>query len=201
MIEPVEIRPYLPRDLPAVREVCLRTAAAGQDATGLYSTDDLAFDVYARPYLEFAPDLAFVLQHDGRVSGYVLGVTDTREFVTWFRESWVPRLASSYEHVDPPLTEEQRVIHSGFTPDRMIVAEVDDHPAHLHINLLPAAQGQGRGRQLIERVLAELRARGVPGVHLGMDPANTGARAFYDRLGFVELPSSTPDETLLGMRL
>jgi ribosomal protein S18 acetylase RimI-like enzyme len=32
-----------------------------------------------------------------------------------------------------------------------------------------------------------------------MDPANTGARAFYDRLGFHELPSSRPDAPLLGI--
>jgi len=36
-------------------------------------------------------------------------------------------------------------------------------------------------------------------VHLGMDAANTGARAFYDRLGFHELPSSRPDAPLLGI--
>jgi ribosomal protein S18 acetylase RimI-like enzyme len=38
-----------------------------------------------------------------------------------------------------------------------------------------------------------LRERGVPGVHLGMVPENTNARAFYDRLGFTQLPKPTPD--------
>jgi ribosomal protein S18 acetylase RimI-like enzyme len=32
--------------------------------------------------------------------------------------------------------------------------------------------------------LAALRTAGVAGVHLGMAAANTGAKAFYDRLGF-----------------
>ena len=36
-------------------------------------------------------------------------------------------------------------------------------------------------------------------MHLGMDAANTGARAFYERLGFHELPSSTADAPLLGI--
>jgi hypothetical protein len=39
----------------------------------------------------------------------------------------------------------------------------------------------------------------VPAVHLGMDAANVKARAFYDRLGFHELPSSRPDAPLLGI--
>ncbi len=32
-----------------------------------------------------------------------------------------------------------------------------------------------------------------------MDPANDGVRAFCDRLGFHELPSSTPTEPALGV--
>ena len=28
----------------------------------------------------------------------------------------------------------------------------------------------------------------MPGLHLSMNPANTNARAFYDRIGFTELP-------------
>ena len=88
---------------------------------------------------------------------------------------------------------------AGSDPRRMLIAEVDDYPAHLHIDLLPELQGRGFGRRLIDTLCAELARRGVPAVHLGMDAANTGARAFYDRLGFHELPSSRPDAPLLGI--
>jgi len=72
----------------------------------------------------------------------------------------------------------------------MVLPELAGYPAHLHIDLLPGYQGHGLGRRLMDAFLAELRARGVGSVHLGMDPANTGARAFYDRLGFapIEVP-------------
>jgi RimJ/RimL family protein N-acetyltransferase len=63
-----------------------------------------------------------------------------------------------------------------------------DHPAHLHIDLLPAYQGAGHGRALITTFLQALGEMGVPRVHLGMDPRNTRARAFYERLGFTEIP-------------
>ena len=72
----------------------------------------------------------------------------------------------------------------------MRIAELADYPAHLHIDLLPELQGLGFGRRLIDTLRAALAARGVAAVHLGMDAANTGARAFYARLGFHELPSS-----------
>ncbi|WP_366246878.1 GNAT family N-acetyltransferase [Microbacterium sp. 67-17] len=54
---------------------------------------------------------------------------------------------------------------------------------------MPQAQGQGWGRRLIEALIETLRARAVPGVHLVADATNTSALAFYDRLGFVRLPS------------
>ena len=47
--------------------------------------------------------------------------------------------------------------------------------------------------------LAALHDRGVPAVHLGMVTANRSARAFYDRLGFHEIPVDDPGPlTYLG---
>ena len=73
--------------------------------------------------------------------------------------------------------------------------------AHLHIDLLPEFQRQGFGRRLTQRLVDELRARGVPGLHLSLAVTNTAARAFYAHLGFRELGSSTPDAPLLGLEL
>jgi ribosomal protein S18 acetylase RimI-like enzyme len=64
------------------------------------------------------------------------------------------------------------------------------YPSHLHIDLLPEAQGRGYGRALLDRLLAGLADAGSPGVHLGVDPANTGALGFYRRWGFTELAHS-----------
>jgi ribosomal protein S18 acetylase RimI-like enzyme len=67
---------------------------------------------------------------------------------------------------------------------------VDRYPAHLHIDLLPRAQGHGLGRALVTTLTDALRERGVPGLHLGVDPANTGALAFYARIGMVPVPTA-----------
>jgi ribosomal protein S18 acetylase RimI-like enzyme len=91
--------------------------------------------------------------------------------------------------------------HLGYIPERMLVPELAEYPAHLHIDLLPRLQGSGWGRRLVDTLIAELTGRGIRGLHLSLDPENTGARAFYDRLGFAELPSSTPDSPLLGMTI
>lgn len=192
------IRAYRPSDRADVYEVCLRTADAGADATGIYSDDDLMPDIFAGPYLAYEPELAFVVDVGDRVAGYLLAVSDTRAFVDWFAREWVPGLAR-FPHVDPPLTPQDAIVHLGYRPQRMLIPEVDEYPAHLHIDLLPELQGQGFGRELVRTLLFALRERGIRRVHLGVDPANLSARAFYDRLGFAELPSSTPQESVLGI--
>lgn len=192
------IRPYRPSDHDDVYEVCLRTGAAGGDATGRYSSDELISDVFAGPYLALEPELAFVVDVGGRVAGYVIGAADTRRFVDAYRAEWVPVFAARYPR-QAPTPGEQWLFDAGYEPERMIVAEVDEYPAHLHIDLLPELQGQGMGRTLIRTLLGALRERGVPALHLGLAAENTAARAFYDRVGFHELPSSTPEGPTLGI--
>jgi hypothetical protein len=48
-------------------------------------------------------------------------------------------------------------------------------------------------------LLAQLREQGVPGVHLGYAARNTGAAAFYARLGFRPLPSSSERAPRVGI--
>ena len=88
---PPFIRPYRRDDRDAVFEICLRTAAGGGDATGVYSDDALMPEVFALPYVEYDPGLAFVVDDGyGRALGYIIGVADTRAFVDWWGREWGP---------------------------------------------------------------------------------------------------------------
>ena len=179
----------------------MRTGDAGRDATGVYESDELLADIFARPYLLLEPELAFVLEVEGRVGGYILGVADTARFVQRYRAEWLPLFARKYRHVEPPRTRDEWVRHWGFVPERMLIPELGRYPAHLHIDLLPEYQRRGFGRRLMQRLVEALRARGVPGLHLSLAVTNTAARAFYDRLGFAELASSAPSAPLLGVEI
>jgi len=193
------IRRCVPSDFDAIDDICLRTAAAGGDATGLYVSDELIPDIFARPYVRFEPELAFVLDDGQRAGGYILGTANTARFVERYRAEWLPELSQKYVHDDPPSTRDELIRHLGFTPERMLIPELEAYPAHLHIDLLPALRGRGHGRALVAELILALRERGVPGLHLSLDPANENARAFYDRVGFRELPSSQPTAPLLGI--
>ncbi len=193
------IRPYQPNDREDIYRVCLLTGKSGDDATGLHANDDLISDIFAGPYLAIEPELAFVVDTGGRVAGYVIATANTRRFVERYREEWLPGFAAKYPRPASGVAPSKRMIDRGHSPERMLIAEVDEYPAHLHIDLLPELQGQGFGRALIRAILAALNERGARKVHLGLSPTNTSARAFYDRLGFHELPSSTAAEPLLGI--
>ena len=193
------IRPYRPEDRGAVADVCVLTGDAGGDSREKFPDPDLLPNIFALPYVDHEPELAFVLDDGGTAVGYVIGTADTPAFVKWFREEWLPPLAGRYplpEHPGTPLDRMVGVLHD---PGRMLVEETADYPAHLHIDLLPGYQGAGHGRALMTTFLRALGEKGVPRVHLGMDPTNTRARAFYDRMGFHEIPvDREPRSVFLG---
>lgn len=204
-----EIRCYRPSDRDDVYEVCVRTGDSGADARGRYGTDDLLPDIYALPYVDLEPQWAHVVDSGTRVSGYLVAAPDTRAFVERYRSHWLPDFAAKYATGRHPAAHarsgfidaegQAHFVDTGLHPERMLIAELDEYPAHLHIDLLPELQGQGFGRALIRTLVQRLREAGVPGVHLGVGPTNTDARAFYARLGFIPLPS-VADGTLLGLR-
>ncbi|MCX4784845.1 MULTISPECIES: GNAT family N-acetyltransferase [unclassified Streptomyces] len=201
MTQPAGPRAYHPDDRAALADICVRTADNGGDSRHLYPDPELMPSIFAAPYAYLEPDLAFVIDDGtGRAVGYILGTADTERFVTEFRKRWLPLVADRFPEPDgPPRTPSEEMTVLLHAPERMIVPELAAHPAHLHIDLLPEWQRKGYGKALMRRFLAALRAKGVEAVHLSMLTANTPARTFYDRLGFVELQVPDPGPlTYLG---
>jgi ribosomal protein S18 acetylase RimI-like enzyme len=194
------LRPYRPADLDAIYDICVRTGDGGSDARGKYLDDRLVGDVFAAPYVTLEPQHAHVLDDgSGTPVGYILGTADTAAFARRYRAEWIPAIAGRYpEPADPPVTPSDSMIQLHLHPERMVLPALADHPAHLHIDLLPDWQGKGWGRGLMDAFLAGVRAAGAPRVHLGVARTNTGAQAFYHRLGFTEIPTGIPDALFLG---
>jgi ribosomal protein S18 acetylase RimI-like enzyme len=179
-----KIRPYHPSDLPSLYRICIQTGDNGKDISPLFPDQELFGNYYSAPYGVYEPDLCFTLTYDGIPCGYVLGARDTHTFNQRCEREWFPVLRERYplppesDHSEP--AQMIRNIHRGYreSPDTV------DYPAHLHIDLLPVAQGQGLGGKMIATFLANLRSLRVPAVHLGVGAANTRAIAFYRKVGF-----------------
>ncbi len=186
----MRIRPFRPGDEPALADICLKTADAGADGTGVLEDDDLWAEIFVLPYVHRHPDLAFVVEDDeGRVVGYIVAAPDTAAFEEWFRDEWWPRHTGRWPRPATPATRQDRILLYAYARGQGGEDFGDEYPAHLHIDLLPEAQGHGLGRRLIETLVAELRRQHVPGVHLVASADNAGAIAFYPRVGFAPLPS------------
>lgn len=193
------LRPFRSDDLTRLREICVLTGAAGGDATGRWSSDDLLPDLLLEPYVTASPEWAWVVDEGDGPLGYLVATPRTPRFVEWWRDRWAPWFAERYPAPVEPFTAEEELVRRGRDPGMLLVPEVEEYPAHFHVTLLPAAQGRGYGRALVESALVTALARTrVQGVHVAPDPAHTAGLAFYRAVGFEELPSSTSEAPMLG---
>jgi ribosomal protein S18 acetylase RimI-like enzyme len=195
-------------DRAAAYHVCLKTGDHGRDGEPFYRDDpDALARIYVGPYLAFEPDLAVVLEDGEGVCGYALAALDSRSFYARYEREWRPALCAQFPMPpgDPTTWTRAQAVHAWYhQPDYFCPEPYDAYPSHAHIDLLERAQGQGHGRRMMEEVMARLRQRGSPGVHLGVSVLNTPALGFYARLGFRELTrtgTSTDGVVYLGRRL
>lgn len=191
MKHPCIIRDYRPGDEAAAYYVCLKTGDSGQDGEPFYREDpDALGRIYVGPYLKFEPELALILEDAEGVCGYALGALDSRRFYQRYEQEWRPELCRRFaEPTGDPAgwTRVQSAYYVYHHPEIFCPEPYTRYPSHAHIDLLVRAQGRGYGRAMMEQVMDRLRARGSPGVHLGVSVVNPSAQAFYRKLGFTEL--------------
>jgi ribosomal protein S18 acetylase RimI-like enzyme len=179
--------------------ICLLTGDSGQDASQLYQDPDLLGHLYVAPYVVLEPELCFILTCVGQPCGYVLGTKNSVIFREQCEAMWFPILRERYFYPAENDTSKNatliRYIHWGFR-DRTHV----DYPAHLHIDLLPIAQGKGWGRKMMTTLLDKLRELDIRGVELGVGKRNTRGIGFYEAMGFVRLEETETSFTY-GLQL
>ena len=185
------IREATHADAGALYRICRLTGDAGADATRSHTAPDLLGEVYVGPYLNVLPAAALVALDDaGEPIGYALGTPDSAALADACQAQWWPQLRARY-----PL-QAFGAAHRHLTQHDLALLGHIHHPpvaapdlveqfsSHLHIDLLPQAQGRGLGRALMEQLLARSHAAGATGVHLEVDPRNTSAVLSYEHLGF-----------------
>jgi len=193
----MDIREYREPDLPYLYEICLKTGDNGKDATDLYHDPYVLGQFYAAPYAFFEPDCVLILEgaYRGltRPVGYILGTSDTAAYTEWFNRRWRPAAAAIYG-----LEKSENAEYGAKSPAESAVRELisqplecpmwaADYPGHIHIDLLPEAQGGGWGRKLMDAISARFTSKGCRGFHLGVSAANQEGIAFYRRYGMREI--------------
>jgi ribosomal protein S18 acetylase RimI-like enzyme len=191
------IRPARSGDEPDAYHVCLKTGDHGQDGEPFYDEDpDALGRIYVGPYLAFEPDLSLVLEDDHGMCGYALGAVESRAFYARYEAEWRPELCARFPapEGDPAGWNRVQQAHHGYHhPDYFCPEPYAAYPSHLHIDLLPRAQGRGYGRRMLEQLMDALAELGSPDAHLGVSARNMRAIGFYHRLGFRDLVRVGPE--------
>lgn len=205
----LRLRRARPEDQRAFYAVCLQTSDNGADGSHLHTDPDALGHIYVGPYLELEPDFALALEDDAGVCGYCLGTPDSVRYYERFQGEWLPPIEAKITQPagDPTRWSLTEQLHNQLLHPAALVyfpPSFAAWPAHMHIDLLPRAQGQGWGRRMLEQQMAALHATGAHGVHLCVAPGNARALTFYRKLGFTDLPTgpdTPPDSVFLGRTL
>ncbi|MCF4099287.1 GNAT family N-acetyltransferase [Maritalea mediterranea] len=174
-------------DEAAISHICVCTADSGGDARALYSRHDLPGLIWAVPYLHYNPSHCFVVDDGSAVLGYIVTVANTRAYEAWQHDHWWPAVEEKLRTFTPQSEADSNFLKALAHNQKPAPAFADDYPAHLHINLLPQAQGGGFGGKLMHAALDRLRADGVSGIHLGVNRENHRAIGFYKAMGFEQV--------------
>lgn len=195
----MNVRPLQLRDLPGCYRVCVETSNA-DGGTRVWANTELLGHVYVGPYFFGPTATGFVLVDELGVAGYCFGAADTELFERWARWEWWPPLQTDYPADASYLEPEASIVNLLHAPHRTNVTITEAFPAHMHIDLLPRAQGGGRGRHLVELLSTQMVRLGASGIHLEVGASNTRAIGFYQHLGFTEV-NSTDDALILAKAL
>jgi len=196
----LEIRKYHPSDIISLYKICLLTSNKGKDIELFKDEPDLLGHLFVGPYVSYEPDLCFVLTNNYEPCGYILGTKNSENFYYQCEKEWFPLLRKRYLLPEQSDTSRvallKRVLHKGHKQRE----NYDLYPAHLHIDILPIAQGKGMGKKLMDEFLNELKSQKVPGLHLEVGKANENAIQFYKHYGF-EVLKDYEYSLVMGIKL
>ena len=195
------VRPFQKGHEEGCYNVCLKTGDNGNDGTQLFTDPNILGHLYVGPYLKFEKDLSYVLTDEIEVCGYALAALDTLAFHKHFLNEWLPPLRAKYPMPHGPEAlwdETEKCIAELHRPKTFYPESFHPFPSHLHIDLLPKAQGKGIGTRMMGILLDDLKQRGSAGVHLAMAETNDRAGYFYRKLGFHKLCQIPGDAIYMG---
>lgn len=185
---PIEIKKVSSlEDWQFIRALCVSSAAQPVDA----SRAPFFAELWVGPYQSLRPEWTYVAWLKDERVGYLTCAPDTQKFETQRRFLFYFPLALRVFLGKFILNGDSKLFLKRFfkrTPwmenffSKKTLEEILQHyPAHLHMNVEAKYRGWGVGRLLLDRLRADLKAKGVLGIHLycGEPPL-----PFYVRLGF-----------------
>lgn len=198
--------------LPVGADPLVMDASFWQAIAASYTTDLAYIDVIERqglvPVRRFWRMILDLAEGSARVPEPPAGVTvrvvdgeaDQRDLVRLYNESFADHFGETVVHEFEDYLP-RLMATPGCDPSRWWIAELDGTPVGIcllddsklefdegyvrTLGVIPQARGRGIARWLLQRAAADTYARGLPGLALTVDGANTtGATRLYESVGF-----------------
>ena len=196
----IDIRLANETDLPYLYDICVLTGLAGKDSSPMLSDRFIIGQYYAAPYYFFEKELCFILIDNDIPCGYIVGTSDTSSYNKWFNTSWLLQLRKKYPLTSSRKSDFEKWLVSMINENVSDGGFLNEYPAHLHIDILPAFHGKGYGKSLMERFFEGCRIKNCRGIHLGVSKLNEKALGFYNKIGMNAL-SEDANAVIMGLKL
>ena len=188
MDEAIIIRLYEPGDRQDVLRISADTAVFGEPVEAILDDRRLFCDAFTAYYTDFESEYLWVASIDDQVVGYLTGCVDTisqrRRIIKRTILPLVRRIILGNYRLGSRTFNYVKYMSSGVLRREYPYVDLEQYPAHLHINVEAAARGHRLGRRLMSTYLDQLRELGVPGVFLDTTDINKAACRLYESLGF-----------------
>lgn len=184
----LKIRPYLPSDRQAVRDICCDTGFMGNPIDPVFVDRDAFADFFTRYYTDLEPENAVVAVDEDRIVGYLLGClkpkTVNRRTLSIILSRTIPKIVGRlillrYNWASIKFLSWFLFKAAGETPK-----SVPNTP-HFHINLYAEYRTGFAGRRLIFPFVNRVAKSGFTGVYGQMQVyEDRRAEKIFERYGF-----------------
>jgi len=183
----VQLRPYRPDDLPAVRRICADTGFLGQPIDPVFEDRELFADYLTGYYTRFEPDALLICEVRGQVRGYLMGCRRPllKQAYQVLANIRVAAKALYRCHARPYNGASRAFLRWVLLNSWREVPAAPRNTPHFHMNVLPEARSIRSTRALIQSFLNFLRAHGHRRVYGQIVTyATRRNEAFFNRYGF-----------------
>lgn len=181
------IRPYEPKDRPAVERICVETGLAGR-LKEFFCDEEMFVKIWLGPYLDIRPDWCWVSEKEGRITGYVVCCFDdhfNRRSLPYllplgFKLAW-RWMTGRYRSHKPTGTFIKWLFLKAWRES----PKVPKPSAHFHFNTDRDSEKGYAGFFLGRKFVDESRERGRPQWHaVVFAEGQRKTLKFYRRMGF-----------------
>jgi ribosomal protein S18 acetylase RimI-like enzyme len=183
----IQLRPYRPGDLEAVRRICADTGFLGSPIDPIFEDRELFADYLTGYYTRFEPEALLVCEVDGEVRGYLMGCRRALLRQAYqFLANFVVAGKALYRCLRRPYNNaSRRFLRWVLMNSWREVPVTPRNMPHFHMNILPDARSVRNTRALIRTFLDFLRSHDCRSVY-GQVVTYSGRRtvSLFRRYGF-----------------